>query len=111
VEPPNPSLQVLVSTLGEEDARKLVRMFLADFPSMLEKLGKSERTESQRVAHSLKSSAHHMGALALSRRLAKLEERLGQPEASVTHDDLAGLALDFDRAVGPLRLYARSSGG
>lgn len=109
MEPPNPSLKVLVSTLGQDETRELVRMFLADFPVMLNKLGKSERTESQRMAHSLKSSAHHMGASALSRRLAQLEERLGHPDAKVTHDDLAGLSLDFDRAVGPLRLYARSS--
>lgn len=106
--PPNPALQVLVSTLGEDDTRELVAMFLRDFPSMLDKLGRSERVESQRLAHSLKSSAHHMGAAALSRKLAQLEDRLGEPESAVTHDDIAGLATEFDRAAPQLREYARS---
>ncbi len=104
---PNAALQVLVSTLGDQDTRELVAMFLKDFPVMLDRLGRADRIESQRVAHNLKSSAHHMGAATLSRRLAQLEDRLGQPDSSVTHDDIAALALEFDRAAGALRLYAR----
>src|SRR5580700_7610448 len=105
--PPNPALKNLVDALGEDDTREVVLMFLRDFPPMLQKIGAGDREEAQRLAHSLKSSSHHMGAATLARRLAALEDRLGQPGSAVTHDDLEMLAAEFDNAAGPLRAYTR----
>jgi HPt (histidine-containing phosphotransfer) domain-containing protein len=106
--PPNAALMNLVSSLGEDDTRDLVRMFLKEFPSMLGRLPSLPREEAQRTVHGMKSSAHHMGAEALSRRLAALEDRLGQADAAVTHQDLADLSVDFDRAAPPLSVFARN---
>ena len=106
--PPNAALMSLVSSLGEDDTRDLVRMFLNEFPVTIGKLTTVSREEAQRTVHGMKSSAHHMGADALSRRLAAIEERLGSPEASVTHQDLSDLSVEFDRAAGQLGVFARS---
>jgi HPt (histidine-containing phosphotransfer) domain-containing protein len=106
VPPPNPTLARLVATLSEEDARELARMFLSEFPALRKALAHSSAQEARIAAHSLKSSAQHMGAGALAGRLAELEQRLERPGAAVTPEDLAGIDRDFAAMAEPLRAFA-----
>ena len=103
---PNEALTELVSILGEDDTRELVRSFLRDFPDQLRQLASGDREQRRRVAHSLKSSARHMGADGLARRMAALETRLSQPESEVSQDDLAATVGEFEKVAGSLRAFA-----
>jgi HPt (histidine-containing phosphotransfer) domain-containing protein len=104
--PPNPALADLAASLGERDARKVVRVFLQTFPAMLHDLSRGDATRSRRAAHGLKSSARQMGADALADRMADLERRLAVPNSRVTTEDLTAAARDFTEAAGPLRSFA-----
>jgi HPt (histidine-containing phosphotransfer) domain-containing protein len=106
--PPNPAIAELITVLGEDQAREVIRTFLLSFPSLMQELIRGDRESGRRAAHSLKSSARQMGAMALSQRMAELEERLGQPNGAVAAADLAGIARDFGAASGPLRMFAGS---
>ena len=103
---PNPAVAELAAVLGEGQAREVVRTFLKSFPSLLHELTLGDRERGRRAAHSLKSSARQMGALALSQRMADIEERLGRPDGVVAVTDLAHIARDFSAAAGPLRAFA-----
>ena len=107
VPPPNSAIAELSSTLGEDSARELVVMFLANFPTSLEELQAGERERRRRAAHSLKSSAHIVGADALSRQMAELEARLTQPTGDVTPADLAATVAEFERVAVGLRAYVK----
>jgi HPt (histidine-containing phosphotransfer) domain-containing protein len=104
--PPNEALAELVSVLSEEDTRDLVRLYLADFPGMLEALARGPEKDHLRLAHSLKSSSQYMGALALGKLFSDLEHRLGLPGEKVTPADLDAIAAEFGRVAGPLRTFA-----
>jgi HPt (histidine-containing phosphotransfer) domain-containing protein len=104
--PPNPTLAELAAVLGEDQAREVVRTFLKNFPPLLQELRLGDRERGRRAAHSLKSSARQMGALALSQRMTALEERLARPGETIAVTDLAEVARDFSAAAGPLRLFA-----
>lgn len=73
---PNPAIAELISCLGEEDARELVRMFLKSFEVSLESLGASNHEEKRRIVHGVKSSSRIIGVLPLSRWMRELEERV-----------------------------------
>jgi HPt (histidine-containing phosphotransfer) domain-containing protein len=103
---PNEALDELVSILGEDDTRELVRSFLRDFPDQLRQLAIGDREQRRRVAHSLKSSSRHMGADALARKMAALETRLSHVEAEVSQEDLAATVSEFEKVAGGLRAFA-----
>lgn len=104
--PPNSALAQLAEALSEEDARELTRVFLKEYPALRERLGCGNPKTGRLAAHSLKSSAQHMGATALAGRMAELERRLEKPGAEVTPQDLAAIDRDFEVEAAPLRAFA-----
>jgi HPt (histidine-containing phosphotransfer) domain-containing protein len=105
--PPNPALAELADLLGEDNVRTLVKTFLRDFPVSIKELSGGDRKNRHRIAHSMKSNSRLVGANDLSARMAALEARLEQPEGpDITTQDIASIAKDFDKIVGPLRKFA-----
>ena len=103
--PPNPTLAHLASALSEDDARELVRIFLAEFPTLRETMSRGNSRECYMAAHSLKSSAQHMGLEALAERAADLESRLADPAAKIEAADLEGINRDFELQADGLRAF------
>jgi hypothetical protein len=106
VPPPNNAISELSAVLGDEATREVVRLFLDDFPVSMGRLGRGDREEQAMIAHGLKSSALHMGALSLSGRMAEIELRLGKQGAKVSEAELAGAMADFGAVEPLLRQYA-----
>jgi HPt (histidine-containing phosphotransfer) domain-containing protein len=106
VPPPNPTLAHLAAALSDEDARELVRIFLAEFPSLRKALATGNRRECYLAAHSLKSSAQHMGLMALAERMTDLEQRLEDSATTLSPEDVAAIDRDFDQEAGSLRAFA-----
>jgi len=107
--PPTAALKELAEVLGDNDTRELVRTFLQDFPATLRMLASGKHEDRLRMAHGLKSSARHMGADALSRRMAALEVKLSQSGAAEgipSTEDLSIAVEEFERAAALLRPYA-----
>lgn len=104
--PPTAELAQLAELLGLEDTRDIVRTYLDEFPRLHLRLSHGTPAEQHRTAHSLKSSARQMGALALSERLGELEARLTTPGARVTPADLAAITTDFEKSAAALRSFA-----
>jgi HPt (histidine-containing phosphotransfer) domain-containing protein len=96
--PPN-----LAAALSEDDARELVRIFLTEFPALRATMSRGNQRECYMAAHSLKSSAQHMGLEALAERAANLETRLAEPGATIDPADLAGITQDFEDHAESLR--------
>jgi HPt (histidine-containing phosphotransfer) domain-containing protein len=107
VPPPNSAIAELSSSLGEDSARELVDMFLGNFQTVLGELSSGDREQRRRAAHSLKSSAHIVGATVLSERMAELEARLTLPAGEVTDGDVADTIAEFDRIAVSLRAYVK----
>lgn len=106
VPPPTNALAELAEVLGEDNVRNLVRTFLRDFPGLLRDLNRGDRKQRHRIAHSMKSNSHLMGAFQLSQRMAALETRLADETASdVTAGDLTAIAAEYEAAAGPLRAF------
>lgn len=103
--PPNQSIAELIDILGLEDTRELVRTYLREFDSIIRALASGSREAQHRLAHALKSSARHMGALHLSQRMAALETRLQEASGEVTADDLRAITEEFERSASPLRAF------
>ena len=104
--PPNNALRELASLLGDDPTREIVRIYLRDFPQSIGRLGAGNQEEKQRIVHGLSSSSLHMGAHALSERLAAIEDRLKRPGETVQPEELASVAGDFEVIAAPLRHYA-----
>jgi hypothetical protein len=104
--PPNEAISELAAVLGDEATRDVVRLFLEDFPVSISRLGTGSRDDQVMIAHGLKSSARHMGAAALSRRMAKLEACLGVPGGAISGEELAAAIADFAAVAPQLRQYA-----
>jgi HPt (histidine-containing phosphotransfer) domain-containing protein len=104
--PPNDSIRDIEAVLGDDATREIVRLFLADFPLSVLKLGRGGREEQVMIAHGLKSSALHMGAAKLSRRMAALESRLDQPEGAIAPEDLVAAIGEFEEVAPALRKYS-----
>jgi hypothetical protein len=104
--PPNDSIRDIEAVLGDDATREIVRLFLADFPSSILKLGRAGREEKVMIAHGLKSSALHMGALKLSRRMAGLESRLDTPEGEISPEELVAAIGEFEEVAPALRKYS-----
>lgn len=106
VPPPTNALVELADVLGEDNVRNLVRTFLRDFPVSLRDLNSGDRKQRHRIAHSMKSNSHLMGAIPLSQRMAALEMRLADENAAdVTAEDLAAITAEYDTIAGPLRAF------
>jgi HPt (histidine-containing phosphotransfer) domain-containing protein len=104
--PPNDALRDLSSFLGDTATKEIVQVFLADFPATIEKMLTSGQEDQLRLAHSLKSSALHMGSEGLSKRMAELEDRLSRPGGAVVPGELAEAMSDFEAFASDLRKYA-----
>ncbi len=104
--PPNPTLVHLAAALSEDDARELVRIFLNEYPTLRHAMAAGTPRQCYLAAHSLKSSAQHMGLEALAERAADLETRLGEPGGAIGADDLAGLDRDFQEHEKSLQAFA-----
>ncbi|MEO6876668.1 MAG: Hpt domain-containing protein [Opitutaceae bacterium] len=109
VPPPNAAIEELASALGEDSARELAELFLVSFDAVLRSLNSHDREERKRAAHSLKSSARIVGAIAMSDRMAELEARMTNTAGDVTPDDITGTVDEFDRIAVALRAYARQT--
>ncbi len=106
VPPPNEALAELASVLGDDNVRTLVRTFLRDFPPSFQDLSRGDRANRHRIAHSMKSNARLMGAIALSERMAELEKRLeGATGSDITPADLTAINAEFETIAGPLRAF------
>jgi HPt (histidine-containing phosphotransfer) domain-containing protein len=103
--PPNDAIIALESVLGPESTREIVRLFLHDFPESVRRIEAAGREDQMRIVHGIKSSALHMGATALSERMAALEGRLGDPGATLAPEDLAEAVADFAAVEPGLRDY------
>jgi HPt (histidine-containing phosphotransfer) domain-containing protein len=104
--PPNEAIGALESVLGYESTREVVRLFLHDFPESIRRISGSGREDQIRVVHGIKSSAMHMGATALSERMAALEGRLGDAGQTLEPEDLQAAIAEFGAIQPALRLYA-----
>ncbi len=104
--PPNDSIGALEAVLGAEATREVVRLFLHDFPESVRRVAGAGREEQMRIVHGIKSSSLHMGAMALSARMAGLEGRLGNPGETLEPDDLTPAVSDFGAVAPSLRAYA-----
>jgi HPt (histidine-containing phosphotransfer) domain-containing protein len=104
--PPNAALAELSDVLGTDNVRTLVRTFLRDFPASIRDLATNDRKSQHRFAHSMKSNARLMGALALSRQMAGIEERLAEESGGdVTPQDIAAISAEFETVAAPLRNF------
>ena len=104
--PPNDAIGALEAVLGPESTREVVRLFLHDFPESVRRVAGASREEQMRIVHGIKSSSLHMGAMALSARMAGLEGRLGNPGETLEPDDLMEAVSDFGDIAPSLRAYA-----
>lgn len=102
--PPNEAIAELVSAMGDEHVRTLVRTFLRDFPNSMQALATADRKNGRRIAHRMKSESRMMGALDLSRRLLEIQERL-TPEtgAELTPADISAIAAEYEAIAAKLR--------
>ena len=104
--PPNESIREIEAVLGDDATREIVRLFLADFPLSILKLGRGSREEQMMIAHGLKSSALHMGAAKLSQRMAGLESRLDKADGKIAPEELVAAIGEFEEVAPALRRYS-----
>jgi HPt (histidine-containing phosphotransfer) domain-containing protein len=104
--PPNLALKDLALLVGDDATREIVRLFLHSFPDSIRSLGISSRQDQMRITHGLKSSALHMGADKLSEHISVIEDKLAQPGAPLSQDDLKAAIAEFDSFAAELRKYA-----
>jgi HPt (histidine-containing phosphotransfer) domain-containing protein len=103
---PNAAVQLLVDELGVESTRELVEIYLKEFTKLRDQLASGDRQRQRFAAHSLKSSSHHMGAVALSEMMARYEERLEQPAGTaLTAEEVAAADREFEIGAAPLRVF------
>jgi HPt (histidine-containing phosphotransfer) domain-containing protein len=94
------------SVLGSESTREIVRLYLADFPDSVTRLGEGARDDQMRIVHGLKSSSLHVGATRLSELLASLEDRLSHEDGGLAPEEIAALAAEFEAGAPALRRYS-----
>lgn len=105
---PNEKLAALLEILGDADTRELARLYLSNVPRLLADIGSSDREQSRRAAHSLKSSSDAMGASALRQLAAALEARLNAGGGLPSPAELAEFAAELANAEQDLRGFAGS---
>jgi HPt (histidine-containing phosphotransfer) domain-containing protein len=106
--PPNEAIEALASVLGEDSTREIVRLFLEDFPQSVRRLGDGKREDQVMIAHGLKSSALHMGATGLSKRMAAIETKLSATAETLSPGELSAAVAEFEAVEPMLRGYAGS---
>ena len=84
-----------------------MRTFLRDTPEILRQLAGTDLDKAKLQAHSLKTTAHHMGAAPLSRLMARYEEQLGVAGGVLSEDDVVRALEVFEQAAKPLRVYVQ----
>jgi HPt (histidine-containing phosphotransfer) domain-containing protein len=92
--------------LGEADTRELLELFLDGIPELLGMVGGADRTEAERAAHSLKSTAKQMGMLDLAEKMAALETRLRGDGPGFSPKEMSALNREVAAASEPLRAWA-----
>lgn len=103
---PNAAVQMLVDELGVESTRELVEIYLREFTKLRSQLASGDRKQQRFAAHSLKSSSHHMGAVALSEMMARYEERLENPVgAALSTDEVTAAEREFEVGAADLRVF------
>lgn len=103
--PPNQALQDLALLVGDEAAKEIVALFLQSFPESIRDISGAARPDQIRIAHGLKSSALHMGAEQLARRMGDVEARLSQPGSAFAAADAAAATDEFEAFAADLRRY------
>ena len=107
IKPPNSAVAILVDELGIESTRELVQIYLREFDRLNHELNSGDRQRQHFAAHSLKSSAHHMGAIGLAELMGELEDRLSNPEGTpLTETDFDNVITEFAATSGVLRTFA-----
>jgi HPt (histidine-containing phosphotransfer) domain-containing protein len=106
VNPPNEAIAHLIHALDLEDTVQVIHTYLREFEREIGHIAATDRITQQRLAHSLKSSSAQMGAHDLSRRLAEIETRLPAGGPSISPEEAADIAAEFQRTAGPLREFA-----
>lgn len=105
---PTPAVAMLVEELGVESTRELVQIYLREFDRLSAELASGDRTRQHFAAHSLKSSAHHMGATSLGDLMAGIELRLNDPAgAPLTPHDFERVTAEFAATAGALRAFVQ----
>jgi HPt (histidine-containing phosphotransfer) domain-containing protein len=104
---PNDRLAGLVATLGKDDARELVALYLDGFAALVAEIASGDALGAERAAHSLKSSSQQMGLPGLARKLAALEEKIRRTGEAATQAEIRSLQAGYAAAEGPLRAFLR----
>ena len=105
---PTAALAMLVDELGVESTRELVQIYLREFDRLSAELASGDRSRQHFAAHSLKSSAHHMGATGLGELMAVIEDRLTDPAgAPLTQRDVEQVIAEFAVTSGDLRAFVQ----
>lgn len=105
-QPPNDALRDLESLLGDTATKEIVSVFLDDFPATIRRMRESGSEDQLRLAHSLKSSALHMGSESLSRRMGGLEDRLSRLGGTVEPREMDEAMAEFEAFAAGLRAYS-----
>ena len=106
--PPNAAVRMLVDELGYESTRELVEIYLKEFVRLSAELASGDCRRQRFAAHSLKSSAHHMGATGLAELMDALENQLTEPDATpLSAEELARVAQEFDVNSESLRAFVK----
>ena len=103
---PNERLANLIAVLGDEETRELVRIFLNSAPRLIADIGGTDPDRVRRAAHTLKSSAHQMGASDLAQQAKTIEDRLHEGGPVPTPAELKLLQGQFRSVEKRLKSYA-----
>ncbi len=103
---PNAAVQLLVDELGLESTRELVEIYLTEFSRLRAQLASGDSQQQRFAAHSLKSSAHHMGAMELAAMMAGFEIQLERPGCLPLGDsEIARVDHAFEENAAGLRAF------
>lgn len=98
---------MLVDELGVESTRELVQIYLREFERLSTELASGDRSRQHFAAHSLKSSAYHMGATGLGDLMAGLEDRLAGADCPpLNQSEVDRVTAEFAVTSGALRAFA-----
>jgi HPt (histidine-containing phosphotransfer) domain-containing protein len=104
---PNERLAGLVASLGTDDTRELVALYLDSFGPLVADLASGEVVRAERAAHSLKSSSQQMGLPGLAKKLAAMEEKIRRTGEPVSPAEIESLKAGYAALEGPLRAFVQ----
>lgn len=106
VQPPNSAVAMLIDELGVESTRELVQIYLREFDRLSRELASGDRQRQHFAAHSLKSSAHHMGAVSLAELMGEFEDRLADAAGTpLSEAEVDQVTAEFAATSGTLRAF------